>query len=70
MVTRSHELLTMSLEEAHRELFVAKNSTLISFGIREKLGYINDILKLWVANGKFPRNYDVKDETEVVVLGE
>jgi hypothetical protein len=70
MVTRSHGLLTMSLEEVYRELFVTKSSALINFGVREKLGYFNEILKMWAADGKFPRNYDVKDESEVVVLGE
>jgi POLO box duplicated region len=70
IITKSHELIVMSLEEAHREIFTAKNKLLLEFGLREKMGYLNEILKLWLANGRFPRNYDVKDDTGITVLGE
>jgi hypothetical protein len=60
----------MSLEDIHREVFVLKNTVLLSFGIREKLGYVTEIFKLWATNGKFPRSYDVKDEAGITVLGE
>ena len=70
MITKVHELIVMSLEDAHQEVFISKNRALLDFGIREKLNYLADILKLWAAEGKFPRNYDVKEETGITVLGE
>jgi len=70
MITKAHELIVMSLEDTHQEVFISKNRALLDFGIREKLNYLADILKLWAAEGKFPRNYDVKEETGITVLGE
>ncbi|RPA90121.1 Pkinase-domain-containing protein [Choiromyces venosus 120613-1] len=70
VITKSHELTVMSLEDIHQEVFISKNRALLDFGIREKLNYLTDILKLWAVEGKFPRSYDVKDETGITVLGE
>ncbi|PUU73264.1 hypothetical protein B9Z19DRAFT_1035320 [Tuber borchii] len=70
MITKAHELIVMSLEDTHQEVFTSKNRGLLDFGVREKLNYLVDILKLWAAEGKFPRNYDVKEETGITVLGE
>jgi hypothetical protein len=70
MITKHHQFLVMSLEEAHREVFVARNGILLEFGLREKLHYLSEIFASWTNTGKFPRDYDVIKEKPLIVLGE
>lgn len=71
MITKHHQFVVMSLEEAYREVFVVRNKTLLEFGVREKLEYLSEIFKSWTEKGRFPRGYDVLEGGKpVMVLGE
>lgn len=70
MITKHHQFLVMSLEEAHREVFVVRNQVVLEFGLREKLAYLSEIFTSWTSTGKFPRDYDVIEGKPLIVLGE
>lgn len=70
MITKHHQFIVMSLEEAHREVFIVRNRVLLEFGLREKLEYLSEIFTSWTNTGKFPRNYDVIEGKPLIVLGE
>ncbi|KAL7273297.1 Cell cycle serine/threonine-protein kinase cdc5/MSD2 [Rhizina undulata] len=70
IITKDHQLLVLSLEEAHAEL-LKNNKVLVNFGLKEKIGYVKEMTKAWLKNGKFPRGMDVREGTDdIVVLGE
>ncbi|KAF8245888.1 Pkinase-domain-containing protein [Wilcoxina mikolae CBS 423.85] len=71
LVTKDNELFVFSLEEAY-EKCRNEDGLVTEFGLKQKLGYVKEILRAWYRTGRFPRDIDSKDgeANAVVILGE
>lgn len=71
LVTQGNELHVLSLEEAY-EKCRGGDKLASEFGLKQKLGYVKEILRTWHRTGRFPGDIDAKEggESAVVLLGE
>jgi hypothetical protein len=59
----------MSLEEAF-ELCRNGDELATEYGLKQKIGYVKEILRAWYRNGRFPSDIDQKEGEPAVILGE
>lgn len=70
LITMDNEFHVLSLEEAY-EKCRNEDPMATKFGLKQKLGYIKEILRTWYRTGRFPGDIDAKDgDNSVVLLGE
>jgi hypothetical protein len=71
LVTKDNELFVFSLVEVY-EKCQKGDKLVVDFGLKQKLGYVKEILRAWYRTGRFPGDIDAKEgePSAVVILGE